>query len=1187
MNKPLSVLSAVFLAAWFAPVAHCVNVAGVNQKPWIINDAGILKSETALVIDNDRAQAFDAWVKISVAGKSDYMESIGNLAVGTNKKVVHVIELGKDGDSVTFVVYDNSDGKGTALCSRTLAQEKIRHWLLYVEHNSHLDIGYTDYQEDLKTVKWPGFWDQALSTDMPGSDTWPDESRVHLEAEGVYQLDTSLAVASADWFENLRERLRQGRFAFGAALANNAHSNWGAEELARSAYYADRFFKDKTGVGSSRNVIMRDEPTMSWGMIDAIAQSGARTFSIHHNADHNPWRGTTTYPELFYAQGKNPENKLLVWNSPVENYTIDELNFCDGEPAQIIDLITDKLMRYQSGQTGRYTAAKACSAGTSDYPYDVAMVNFTFKGDNRPMSPRVYSNIKAINDKGYVYPRLINANHNQFFDDLIARWSKSIPVYKGTIEDWWNFGAASTSYETAVNRMNHDKLASAESLATIAGVAVPGSKYPHAYIKDAYENMLLWDEHTWGSPEPAVDNQWRWKRNTAIASDVASTKILEDSMATINSCIPAKGKTVVVFNNLSWTRSDLATANMAGMPAHFDLKDVETGKAVKYQKLKNGTMVFVAENVPGLGYRTLSVSERNDEPVFETSVKTTANTIENRFFKVKFNVVGNITSILDKSNGSREIVDKSAPYPFNQYLILKEGILTGQVTSASVTTNAGAVMGCVTADGGTTGLDKLRRRVILYDSLDRIDVVNDAVKGQQLSNVETAYFSFPLNVNNFMLRHEMPTGDMRPFVNPDINDPANEQYYNSSTAFYTVNKWIDASNQRDWGVTFASLSAPLVSYGVPDTGCSKGGWHVNYNTSKPWIYSMAFNNEWQTNFQKTQPGRVKFRYSLHGHSGGSWQKGNAEIFGAETACPLKVSIIASAQAGKGLHGNAGKFIGVNKDNVVMTTAKIAEANGEGIILRFNEIKGEPVKVKVDLSWFNPARVIETDLIENDKDELPVKSGTVALEIPAFGFKTVRLVRGDVPQAVTGLAAAFNGKGCQITWKDQPDALYYEIFRGTSGTFTAGTGSYLATATANHYYDQSVKPGLKNKYYYTVRAVQAGKKSACTAAVEAVGGLPVDPVAPAAPAVTGEALHTSKITLSWQPASDNYAVAGYRVYRDGTQIADVAAVMNSWMDDAVKPATTYRYTVRAYDVAGNLSAESNPVVVKTTVTDGTD
>ena len=1164
--KPLMFsLCLMCFAAVPAALAASVTITGVNQRPWMIKDDGNLKSEMELMIENPQGPAIDAWVKIGVTGKPDYMESLGSLTAGKTSKVVHVLELNNDGENVTFALYDNSSGNGTALFSKTLAQKKIRHWRLYVAHNSHQDIGYTDYQEDLKTKKWPGFWDQALLKDMPNSDNWPAESKVRLEAEGVFQLYTSLPVRSADWFETLRERLAQGRFAYGAAFGNIAHSNWGAEELARSAYFSERFFKDRTGVESTKNIIMRDEPSLSWGVIDAMVETGAKSFSIHHNSDHNPWRGTTVYPELFYAQGRNPANKLLVWNSPVENYCVDELHFCETNTSDVISRITTKLMGYQ---------------GSTKYPYDVAMVNFTYHTDNGPMSPQVYQNIKAINDKDYVYPKLINANYNQFFDDVAAHGSHAIPTYKGTIEDWWNFGAASTAYETGLNRANHDKLASAEFFATLACTALPNHRYPYEALAGAYENLLLWDEHTWGSPSPAVDHQWRWKRNTAIASDLTSTYLLKDSMAAINSLIPTTDKTFVIYNNLSWSRSDIVSVSLDGLPTHFDLIDVDSGSAIKYQKLSDGTMVFAASNVPGLGYKTIRVTSRSDDPVFTTRVTTTADTLENDFFKVTFTKAGHITSILDKKHGNTEMVDRSAPHPFNQYVIYKEGALAGQVESATITTSGGPILGSMTADGSTTGLDSLSRKVILYDSLARIDIVNDAVKGQQLANVEMGYFAFPLNVPNFMIRHEMPTGDMHPGVNADMNNPASEQYFTSSTAFYTVNRWIDASNQSDWGVTFSSLQAPLVSYGKPDLGTSKGAWNVKYNTEKPWLYSMAFNNEWQTNFQKTQPGRMVFQYSLRGHAGGTWQSGNADTFGAEATSPFKVALITDKQAGHGFNPAKGQFVGIDKSNVLLTTAKLAEANGEGIILRFNEIKGQPTSVNVDLSWFAPDAVIETDLIENNKSLIHLNGYTIRFTIPAFGFKTVRLTRGAAPQPASGLTATFDANGCQVTWAEQAGSVCFELFRGTSNSYTPGTGTYLATVSANHYFDPTVKAGLSRTYYYSVRAVQAVKKHAFTAAVQAVSGTIADTEAPSVPVLTGVALRYNKVTLSWPSSTDNVAIKGYKVYRNGKQIADLAAVFGSWLDTDLLPGRTYTYTVKAWDVSGNLSAASNPVAITT-------
>jgi hypothetical protein len=1283
-----------------------VTITRVEQTPWTINDTGTLKSETALTIENGGDKALDAWAKISVAGKPDYIESLGRLDSGQSTKVVHVAELNADGDNVTFALYDNNTGAGTALCSQTLAQQKIRHWRLYVEHNSHQDIGYTDYQEVLRNQKWPSFWDQALLTDMPNSDSWPDDAKVRLEVEGVYQLQCAIPVRSADWFETLRSRLVAGRFAYGAALGDNALSNWGAEELARSAYYGDRFFKDRTGVDSSKNVIMRDEPAMSWGVVDLLAEAGAKSFVLQHNYDHNLWRGTTAYPELFYAQGKNPANRLLVWNALWGSYGEDELNFRASNTDRVMEKISAKLMGYQATgrnvQNGQYAAARAVdgvtrktdqgewasnseqnpwirlawpaaqtinkisiydrpngidnvnggllsfsdgssiklsgipadgtpkavtfpdktvtwirlkvtdgqglNVGLSEiqvytgekniapaatvtassqygvskytYPYDVAMVNFTHGGDNGPMITQVYRNIKAISDKGYVFPRVICANYKEFFEDLSSHWSTAIPTFKGTVEDWWNFGAASTAYETGLNRVNHDKLSAAETLATFAGVAAPDRRYPYELIANAYENMLLYDEHTWGSPIPAVDNQWRWKRNTAIAGDNASTKVLNDSLAALGSQIPTTGKTIVTFNTLTWLRSDLVTVSRAALPAHFDITDVSTGKVVPYQKYDDSTVIFVATDVPGLGYKTFRVTARPDDPTFPTSVKATSTMLENAFFKLTFDIAGNVTSILDKQNGNAEMIDQTAPHPLNQYLLYKEGALAGQVTSATIAAQTGPVLGSVTADGATTGLDSLRRRVILYENLPRIDFVNDAVKGPYLSNVEIGYFAFPLNVSNFMLRHEMPTGDMRPGVNADVDDPANEQYYSSATAFYTVNKWIDASNQKDWGITFASLQAPLVSYGQPDIGASKGGWKVGYNIPKPWIYSMAFNNEWQTNFQKTQPGRAIFQYSLCSHAGGTWQAGNAQTFGAQAANPFKTALITDAQPGHGLDASSAQFVRIDKDNVVLTTAKLAEANGEGLVLRFNEIKGQPTTFHVDLNWFAPTAVIQTDPIENDQAPVSLSGTTITLDIPAFGFKTVRLLRGPAPQTITGLAAAFDAAGCQVSWSDQPTAACYEVFRGTSNTFTPGTGSYVATVSANHYYDPTVKTGLTRTYYYAVRAVQAGKKGPFSAAAQAANGLPADTVPPSAPVLWGQALHSTKVTLSWLPATDNQAVKGYKVYRDDKQIADLPELFGSWLDTKVQPATTYTYTVKAYDISGNLSSAGGPAVIKT-------
>lgn len=77
---------------------------------------------------------------------------------------------------------------------------------------------------------------------------------------------------------------------------------------------------------------------------------------------------------------------------------------------------------------------------------------------------------------------------------------------------------------------------------------------------------------------------------------------------------------------------------------------------------------------------------------------------------------------------------------------------------------------------------------------------------------------------------------------------------------------------------------------------------------------------------------------------------------------------------------------------------------------------------------------------------------------------------------------------------------------------------------------------------------------------------------------------SQVPLSWSASSDDQGVAGYRVLRGGTQIGETAAT--SFTDNSVAAASTYTYTVRAFDAAGNVSPPSQPLEVSTPAGDGT-
>jgi chitodextrinase len=78
---------------------------------------------------------------------------------------------------------------------------------------------------------------------------------------------------------------------------------------------------------------------------------------------------------------------------------------------------------------------------------------------------------------------------------------------------------------------------------------------------------------------------------------------------------------------------------------------------------------------------------------------------------------------------------------------------------------------------------------------------------------------------------------------------------------------------------------------------------------------------------------------------------------------------------------------------------------------------------------------------------------------------------------------------------------------------------------------------------------------------------------------------TQVDLSWTVATDDVGVTGYDLYRGSTLIASLGLV-NTYSDTTVSANTTYSYTVKARDRAGNVSGASNTLSVKTPSSGGT-
>ena len=195
-----------------------------------------------------------------------------------------------------------------------------------------------------------------------------------------------------------------------------------------------------------------------------------------------------------------------------------------------------------------------------------------------------------------------------------------------------------------------------------------------------------------------------------------------------------------------------------------------------------------------------------------------------------------------------------------------------------------------------------------------------------------------------------------------------------------------------------------------------------------------------------------------------------------------------------------------------------------------------------------------------------------------------------PSVPTGLTVGtVTSTSVALSWNASTDnaggsgMAGYDVYRGTtligSPTGTSFTATGLSPATA---------------YSFTVRAKDvAGNVSAASSAATATTetGTVTDTTAPSVPTgLTVGTVTSTSVALSWNASTDNAGgsgMAGYDVYRGTTLIGSPTGT--SFTATGLSPATAYSFTVRAKDVAGNVSAASSAATATTetgTVTDTT-
>ena len=178
-----------------------------------------------------------------------------------------------------------------------------------------------------------------------------------------------------------------------------------------------------------------------------------------------------------------------------------------------------------------------------------------------------------------------------------------------------------------------------------------------------------------------------------------------------------------------------------------------------------------------------------------------------------------------------------------------------------------------------------------------------------------------------------------------------------------------------------------------------------------------------------------------------------------------------------------------------------------------------------------------------------------------------------PAPSTLLATGISDTQINLSWTENSNIEIGFVVE----TAPAASGPWTGIATLGPNVTTYVQSGLSalSTYYFRVHAYNGIGDSPYS---NIAGGTTLsapDTTAPSIPSgLTAAAISSNQVNLSWIPATDSggSGMAGYQVYRNGTQVATVTTT--SYKATGLTPNTQYCFTVSAYDNAANASAQSS-------------
>ncbi len=858
-------------------------------------------------------------------------------------------------------------------------------WTIFIVPQEHLDVGFTDYAAkvaELQSQSLDGVID--LMREVP-------DFRWTLDVYWV--LDQYLNGRSPERGHELLRLIKDGKITVPPQFANQHTGVASLEGLARSLYDSHFFaLQHDLSLGAAH---ITDVPSYSWSYASILHDAGVKYFAAASNSWRAPGVLQARWNEKspFYWEGPDG-GRVLMWYSRA--YL--QLATLFATPPRLA-AVRDSLPVFLQAYSGpNYKANAAIIFGT--------------QLENTVLS-KEQAYLRGEWQKQYAWPRLEYSNFAEAMGEIERQFGSEISVYRGDLGPYWEDGFGSDSKHTALHRQNQQRILSAEKLATIPALLNPELRPDHRQLAQAWNNMLLFDEHTWtyvgATTQPEneqTETQLSLKGARTTEAEREITESLQRSWAQFESFLGPKDPSLVVFNPLNWRRSGLVSFDLQDGLALFD---TTSGKLVPYETVSVGKSTplpvfgggyrrvrFAAENVPGLGYKRFALRSVPVQTA-ESGKTVDGTTFENSYYRITVDPSSSAVSKIWDKELSRDLVDGASPFRFGAYLyvtgaddmpnnsLYRYGATLKPPALSTAIASHGRLLGAkqvpfgtiITMESSAPNTPIIRVEITLYNAKKQIDFTHSFSKERTIKK-EAVYIAFPFAANKPEFGYDTQNG----WVNP-----AKDELPGGSHEWYAVQHWATVHNAEFVGAVIPH-DAPLVNFG----DIVRGNWPTEFRPQSATIFSWVMNNYWGTNFAPQQGGEFTFRYSLV--SGRALDSADLTRLGNEAMTPLEVDQVGAAILPGKLPSDEASLLEVDNSSISVATWKLAE-DGQGSILRLQETAGKPQSVEIRSAYLKMEQVWRCSLLEDNLQELKVdrhdsRSHGFQIEVKPFEIVTLRL-----------------------------------------------------------------------------------------------------------------------------------------------------------------------------------------------------